>query len=247
MTTIIAHRGARNIWPENTMTGFRNAIGLGITATEFDIHLTKAGELVVIHDPTIDRTAETTGVVADLTPEQRKAVKLKGSDDGIPSLDEVLALLAQHPQIEFHAEIKAGVGGVPYEGLEKLVAEALHKHGVADRAYMTSFNPSVLEKIREADPTIRRLISMNRESAEKFGGYEALLARGMELAEVIAVNYELFEEKFDDLVTKVGLDKLCVWTPNEPELIRKWLERKPGFLCTDRPDIGLEIAKELGV
>ena len=61
MTLITGHRGARNLWPENSLTGFRNAITLGVDAIEFDVHLTRSGELVVIHDATLERTAEGAG------------------------------------------------------------------------------------------------------------------------------------------------------------------------------------------
>ena len=61
MTAIIGHRGARDIWPENSLTGFRGAAELGCDAIEFDVHLTDAGELVVIHDPTLERTTEGRG------------------------------------------------------------------------------------------------------------------------------------------------------------------------------------------
>ena len=63
MTKITGHRGARNLWPENSMTGFRNVLDLGVDAIEFDVHLTDAGELVVIHDATLDRTTDRTGPV----------------------------------------------------------------------------------------------------------------------------------------------------------------------------------------
>ncbi|WP_375263913.1 glycerophosphodiester phosphodiesterase family protein [Palleronia sp.] len=66
MTAITGHRGARNLWPENSLMGFRKAAELGCDAIEFDVHLTVAGELVVIHDPTLERTTEGAGEVANL-------------------------------------------------------------------------------------------------------------------------------------------------------------------------------------
>ena len=51
---IIGHRGARNLWPENSLDGFERTRALGIEGVEFDVHIARDGELVVIHDPTLD-------------------------------------------------------------------------------------------------------------------------------------------------------------------------------------------------
>src|SRR5687768_9710541 len=64
---LLGHRGARFEAPENTLPGFRYAIDLGLEAVEFDLRLTRDGEVVVIHDETVDRTTNGTGAVADLT------------------------------------------------------------------------------------------------------------------------------------------------------------------------------------
>src|SRR5690606_8940203 len=90
MTQIIGHRGARNLWPENSLAGFRNVLALDVDAVELDVHLTESGELVVIHDATLDRTAEGTGPVRLLTPEARIRTRLKDSTETIPTLADVL-------------------------------------------------------------------------------------------------------------------------------------------------------------
>ena len=68
MTLITGHRGARNLWPENSLQGFRNVLELGVDAVEFDVHVTDAGELLVIHDATLERTTDGHGAVRALTP-----------------------------------------------------------------------------------------------------------------------------------------------------------------------------------
>jgi glycerophosphoryl diester phosphodiesterase len=64
---LIGHRGGRFEAPENTLPGFRYALDLGLEAVEFDLRLTRDGQVVVIHDSTVDRTTNGTGAVADLT------------------------------------------------------------------------------------------------------------------------------------------------------------------------------------
>jgi glycerophosphoryl diester phosphodiesterase len=61
VTRVIGHRGASGLWPENSLGGFRNVITLAVDAVEFDVHLVDSGELLVIHDATIERTTECTG------------------------------------------------------------------------------------------------------------------------------------------------------------------------------------------
>ena len=107
MTLITGHRGARNLWPENSLAGFRNVLALDVDAVEFDVHLTDAGELVVIHDATLERTAESEGAVRALTPETRAQIRLKGTDETIPTLADVLAVLAPAADIKLHVEIKS--------------------------------------------------------------------------------------------------------------------------------------------
>ena len=65
---VAAHRGGALLWPENSLLAFRNAVGLGADYLEFDVHLSKDGEVIVIHDPTLDRTTTGAGPVRERTP-----------------------------------------------------------------------------------------------------------------------------------------------------------------------------------
>src|SRR5689334_23696331 len=103
---IIGHRGARNLWPENSLDGFERTRALGIEGVEFDVHIARDGELVVIHDPTLDRTTEGQGPVADRTAAELAATKLRdGGGAGVPTLDQVLDRSEEHTselQSQFH-------------------------------------------------------------------------------------------------------------------------------------------------
>ena len=72
MALVIAHRGASGYAPENTMPAFEKALEMGAEGIELDVHLTKDGEIVVIHDHTIDRTSNGTGMVGQFTLEEIK-------------------------------------------------------------------------------------------------------------------------------------------------------------------------------
>ena len=96
MTRIIGHRGARNLWPENSLSGFRKTADLNIAGVEFDLHLTNAGEVVVLHDPTLERTTNGIGDVAELSKTARVNTYLReGMDEHIPLFEEVLEILTK--------------------------------------------------------------------------------------------------------------------------------------------------------
>jgi len=241
MTLITGHRGARNLWPENSLTGFRNVLALDVDAIELDVHLTDAGELVVIHDATLDRTVEGTGPVRALTQQARASLRLKGSDDVIPTLDEVLSVLASSGDRKLHVEIKSDPEGKPYPGIVENVAAQITRLGLEGRSYLTSFDMSVLEECRRLAPGIARLVSVNGAWAHKQGGLKAFLSRVDGLVDIVAVHHELMEAEWEMITATLPLDRLCVWTLNDATLIGKWLERGIGHLTSDSPDLALKL------
>ncbi|KAA1183804.1 glycerophosphodiester phosphodiesterase [Rhizobium tropici] len=241
MTLITGHRGARNLWPENSLTGFRNAAALGADAVEFDVHLTLAGELVVIHDPTLERTAESAGAVRELSIEGRKAIRLKGTNETIPTLSEVLQVLAPNDAIDLHVEIKVDGNGTPYPDIATRVADELARFGIEERSYLTSFDLSVLEDCRRHAPKISRLVSVNAAWAERYGGLAAFIDRVDELVKIIAIHHELMEAEWDLIRDRLPLERLCVWTINDEANIRHWLKRGIGSLTSDSPDLALKL------
>lgn len=244
MTMIIGHRGARNIWAENSLTGFRNVLGLGVEAIELDLHLSDAGEILIIHDATLDRTTNRTGPVRRLSPSERKAVRLTGAagptGDHVPSLEEVLDVLAPQKGL-LHVEIKHDENGRPYAGLAEKAADTLRRYEVADRAWLTCFDLTVLETCRQNAPEIKRLVSVNAEWAARAGGMDAFLTMAKPLIDIIAVHHELMEAEWSRIVGLHPRERLCVWTVNDEPGLRHWLGRGLGYLTTDRPDLALKL------
>lgn len=243
MTLITGHRGARNLWAENSLTGFRNVLELGVDAVEFDVHLTAAGELVVIHDATLERSTEGAGPVHALSPEKRKTVRLKGTNETIPTLSDVLDVLCPARDIALHVEIKLDETGAPYRGITEKVAAEIARFGVGERSYLTSFDRSVL--CRRHAPDIARLVSINAAWAEKQGGVARFVESIDGLVEIVAVHHELLQAELDVITKAVPLDRLCVWTLNDEPLIRRWLKTGIGHLTSDSPDLALTLRAQL--
>lgn len=238
MTHIIGHRGGRNLWPENSLHGFRQLLSVPVEGVELDIHLSDAGELLVIHDATLDRTTDGTGPVRALTPEARGTVRLKDGTEGIPVLSDVLEILAD-TTLELHLEIKSDGDGKPYPGLPARVLRDIDRFGLRDRCCLTGFDLDVLRQCRDLAPDVRRLCSVNAASAQALGLDATIRAAG-EMAHWVAVHKALFAAEMEGILAHVPLDRLGAWVTNTPDEIDIWLAVAPGFITTDEPILAVD-------
>jgi glycerophosphoryl diester phosphodiesterase len=234
---IIGHRGARNLWPENSLAGFRNVLALGVDGVELDVHRSADGKLVVIHDPTLGRTTEGTGAVAARTAAELRATRLKnGEGEGVPTLDDVLDVIAGRG-LELHVEIKKDAEHLPYPGLERQVAEAVAARGL-DHAILTSFDPDVLAELRRVRPKGRLLASVDRRSATAQGGPEAQLDRFAAIGvDIVAVEKSFLAEHEALYQRRLGAARLGAWVVNEKPDIARWVGAPVQYITTDRPDL----------
>ncbi len=238
---IIGHRGARNIWAENSLSGFRNVCGLKVDAVELDVHLSADGEIMVIHDPLLERTTDHKGPVAQLSREALRKVRLHDTlGETIPTLLAVLDVFAP-TGIELEIEMKMDAFGKPYPGLLEKVIALVEARGMASRVVLTCFVPEVIEEIRAKAPHMRRLASVDRRSCEAFGGVDATLRRFVDLGCIIAVEQSLLRLALDRALDIVGRDKLGVWVPNTVSELDHWLGQQVAQITSDRPDLALQL------
>lgn len=244
---IIGHRGARDIWPENSLTGFHAVRALGVDGVEFDIHPTTDGRFAVIHDPTLDRTTVESGPVAVRSSTELGRIALKNSaSDKVPMLEEVIEILGP-TGLELHIELKADVAGTPYEGMEAAILDFVKKQGLGGRVVLTSFAPDVLARLRGLDAGIRLLASVDRKSAGRYGGIEALIARlDAAAVDLIAVERTLLAEQMAIFQERVGAGRLAAWVVNDPADIEHWLRAPIVQITTDRPDRAIEAMRLRG-
>lgn len=150
---IVAHRGLLLHAPENTLSNFRACLNLNL-GFEFDVAATKDGELVCIHDETVDRTTDGTGNVSDLTVEELRRLDAgswfdaKFAGERIPTIDDVLKLIAEYPQHEVLIAVDLKAAGVEQE-----VVRLAEKHKVLDKLLFigrTISEPHVREQIKTA-------------------------------------------------------------------------------------------------
>lgn len=140
---IFAHRGSSGTHPENTLAAFRAAAALPIDGVEIDVHLTKDGEVVVIHDEKINRTTNGKGYVKDMTLEELQQYDAgswfseEWGGERVPTLDEVLEIY-EGTSHRLNIEIKSDI--FPYDGLVEKVLTIANNRGMADRLLLSSFN-----------------------------------------------------------------------------------------------------------
>jgi len=149
----IAHRGASGTFPENTLSAFRGAIDAHADMCELDVQLTRDGNVVVIHDDTVERTTDGKGEVAELTLAELQRIDagahfrdgaIKG--ERVPTLDEVFAVT--HGRCGLNIELKAG-------GLEHQVAQIMQARDAFADSIVSSFDWEYLKKIQQLHFNIR--------------------------------------------------------------------------------------------
>jgi glycerophosphoryl diester phosphodiesterase len=155
---VIAHRGASAERPENTLAAFARARELGADGVELDVMRCGSGEVVVFHDDDLARVARRPERVREAPLELLREVDL-GGGERIPTLEEVLAQLApdQLVNIELKAPERHGIGylsSLRDEGLAHAVAGLIARHGLGERALVSSFDPMLLGRFRRAAPSV---------------------------------------------------------------------------------------------
>ncbi len=252
-TLVLGHRGASGYAPENSMAAFQMAIDQGADGIELDVQLTKDGEIVVIHDETIDRTSNGTGWVKDYTLAelrqfnynyQNRSNPWKAGDQvlgevvypeydqvDIPTMREVFELFAPTDLI-INIEIKTGIVFYPIE--EKILAMT-KEYNMLDRVIFSSFNHYTVMKIKELEP-----------AAEVGFLYEDGTLDMAEYAKAHGVEglhpalYNLQYPGFVEETHKNGTN-LNVWTVNSPEHVALCLQAGVHSVITNYPDMAIQV------
>jgi glycerophosphoryl diester phosphodiesterase len=152
---VFAHRGYSGKYPENTMLAFREAEKAGTDGIELDVQLTKDGQIVIIHDETLDRTTTGTGWVKDHTLKELKALDasvIKGGTcppERIPTLEEYCDWV-KGTRLITNIELKTSI--ICYPEIEEKTAEMVRAFGLEDRVIFSSFNHLSALRMKELLP-----------------------------------------------------------------------------------------------
>lgn len=237
-TRVIAHRGFSSEAPENTLTAVRAAIEVGADMVEIDVTLTADGNVVVIHDETVDRTSNGTGEVFRFSLSEIRELDAGSwfspafAGERIPTLDAVLAEV--EGRILLNVEIKSEAVG---RGVVAKVAAAIRERGMTDQVVVSSFAPTALEQMHGVAPEIRTAVLFNNT-----------LHKGQDPVEIVTgVGASVFNIKRTRLTKKML--RRChehdipvgIYTVNKPRRMRRTVKKGVEAIFTDHPDRLLEI------
>ena len=243
-TLVAAHRGGAALWAENSLEAFRNAIALGVDALEFDLHMTADGEVIVLHDPTLDRTTTAQGPVRDLKTADLAPARLKAPDgtvtaEGVPTLALVLDLFGERPApVELLLEIKIDAKGQRYAGIEEKVLTLLRSRGLVARATIQAFEAETLRRLRELEPGVRTMLLVGRGAVQRERVRPAeTVRRARELgATDLGMNHRLIDADVVAAARAAGI-RLAAWTVNADADIRRMIDLGVDVIMSDRPDL----------
>jgi glycerophosphoryl diester phosphodiesterase len=230
---VVAHRGNSAVAPQNTLAAFESARHSGADSLEIDVRLTADGEVVVIHDDTVDATTNGSGKLADLELREVRLLDAGSwfapayAGQRVPTFAETLDLLRAEPGMELLLEVK---GSWTADQVRRLT-EPLREAGLADRTVAQSFWPDTVAALRVVDPGLRRglLVTHARDDL-----LDLCAGLGVDMCNpqgtVVRDDPGLIARLHD-----AGL-RTAVWTLNEPEHWAAAVELGVDQIITDRPD-----------
>jgi len=193
---LIAHRGFAGIYPENTLRALGEAVAHA-DAVEVDVRQCGSGELVVIHDETVDRVTDGTGRVADLTLAELRDLDVLGTGDGVPTLEAALAAIP--PEIGANVELKEA--GTAADAL------ALARRG-DPQVTVSSFSAATLAEARDADPRVPRALIVDADPGDGMAR-----ARKLDCA-YVHPHHELCDEHLVNRAHRAGMS-VNAWTVDD--------------------------------
>lgn len=229
----IAHRGAAGYCPENTMASFRKALDMNADLLELDIHQTKDGQLVVIHDHTLDRTTDVMGRVCDYTLEQ-----LRGLDAGSWFSREFVG--EKIPTLREAFELAGGRVGLLIEikepnknpGIEQRLADELrHSDFPLAEVIVQSFDQGTIRRFHEIMPDIAVGILVDRKQSVM----DPKLMEYAEFCNYVNPYLGLVTKELVDRVHNLGM-KVFAWTVRSAAVVRPLIDSGVDGLITDYPD-----------
>lgn len=242
MVKNFAHRGFSGKYPENTMLAFRKAVEEpGCDGIELDVHLSKDGEVVIIHDEKIDRTCVNgTGLVKDYTLAELKQFDVSAKFAGecepqqIPTLREYFQLV-KDTHIVTNIELKTGI--FEYHGIEQKVWDLIREFGLEEKIIISSFNHFSIRRFKELCPTMKCGLLTETWMIDA-GAY----------VERCGADYlhPIFYNMIEEVVAEVKSHGIGIntWTVNEEEDIRLMIDRGVDSIIGNFPDRVTRIRKE---
>ena len=242
---VIAHRGDSAHRPENTLAAFASALELGAEFMEFDVQLTRDGHVIVLHDPTLDRTTTGRGLVRDLTlAEVRSASAGYASRFGdafrgerVPALSEVLAFLRDRCRVMI--ELKSdSVTDDEEGGLEAHTIEEIRRAHMEKDSALISFSRRALLRCRKAAPEILRGHLFHDATPEQVVAGAREVGTDLVMPEKGLLTDALFA------ATRAAALRVATWVLDAPEELEALARFELYGFATNRPGVMMDAVRE---
>lgn len=262
----VAHRGGAALWPENSMEAFRGAVALGAPLLELDVHLTADGHVAVIHDPALERTTTGAGPVSRATAAELRGLRLRRrdgtvADEGVPMLEDVLALAASS-SVALLVEIKTpgpavtyasaagrvqATPGERYPGLERRVLDLLAAAGLSGRANLMAFNPAVVAEVRALAPGQATTLLVDRQHVREAGarGADAVAWAVAAGVSYLGLHWSLCDAEVV-AAARAARISVGVFTVNDEGEMRRLAALGVDVIISDRADLVATMQREAG-
>lgn len=251
---VAAHRGNSMYFPENTMPAFESALTLDVDMIENDLHMTADGEIIVMHDHTVDRTTDGTGPIREKTLAEMKELDAgawKGAEFAgvrVPTFLEFLELVRDRKDMLFNIELKDYPhleGERAFQSCDKSLA-MMEEYGIADRSVINSWSGELLEYIDRKYHHRYNLhgyfpLSLMGENQTR-DPYDYLYCICLFDKEKTVADRECF-----DYALSRGVEPWVFYKKEDEEIYRKAVERGAVLFTANDPARADEVLKGLGV
>lgn len=241
-TRVIAHRGGTG--PDGTIAGCRRTLAMGVVFLELDVRLTKDGQAVILHDPTVDRTTDGRGPVDQLTLDEVRRLDAGAkfrdpaepgrsyAGERIPTVAELLRAVGEQGIVLLELKVPQAAGPV---------IEAVRAEGAFDRAVLRSADPEILAMIRRTEPRAR---SGTMGPLPVEAELDAFVSR------LKTLGVSAITPKQDERVTRTAVGRLqaagiAVWgtNTNDEAVMKSLIEAGVDGIITDRPEMLLALLR----
>ncbi len=227
---VTSHRGAGSLEPENTLRAMRRAIALGVDQIETDAQLTRDGHLILMHDPTVDRTTNGTGKVTELTFAEIQQLNA-GLGERVPTLEEALTLT--QGKVILQIELKGPGTALP-------VVQAIEAANAVDQVILTSFKHQWLVEARAQNPKLRTGALWGRLPTDVVQQTQHLGLHALHIW------HEFIDQQLVNDAHQHGL-LVRAWNTDKEDDMRRLIDLGVDAIGSDRPDILLNVCQQMGV
>jgi len=259
---LIAHQGGEQLAPSNTIMAFDLAKQYDVDVLETDIHMTKDGQLVTIHDATVDRTTDGKGRVDSFTLEELQKLdagyyfkdlqgnySFRGKGAYIPTLEELFQKYGK--EYYFNVEIKDRYPQTGDSTIEQKLWELIQKYGLEKKVIVNSFDNSIVQRFQDF---AKGEVPLGAGKAEviKFVIANKAFLPGFYRPSSQVLQIPTADSGFD-LKTQPVIDdahrlnmQVHYWTINDKDMMKELINKGADGIMTDRPDLLYEVMKEMG-